>query len=244
MTPNPCNQTTPSGNPCHHLAARCPYHPKSQPQPEPGPGPEPATETGAETPARPERPDPHRFVYQALQDAVEGRASPTAVTRLVKTLEVAHRLGPPPVDEEQMHAEIALRGMIMHGLAPYTTEQWELARDLFTPGALHMFSRWLAPWQPRPPEWLKDIPNPEDDLFHSLPDMPRPWDGPGPDNPIIDPTNPENVGLPIGYTMDPFTRTPTPGDGWHPDPATASSFDPNEPPLPFINPPGDDDLQP
>lgn len=209
MTSTPCTQTTPSGRPCRHLAARCPFHPE--------PGPAPAPEPGAE------HPDPHRYIHNALQTVVEGKSSPTVIARLVRTLEIANRLGPPPVDEDQKRAEIALHGMIMAGIAPTTPAQWELARDLYTPGALHMFTTWLAPWHPRPPEWIKDIPNPDDDLFHSVPAPLYPWTNPGSDNPFVNPDNPNETCDPIAYNS---TWRPSPDP-----PEPHATFDPEEPPL-------------
>ncbi len=209
MTPNRCAQTTPSGRLCYHLASRCPFHPA------PAPGPEP--ETAAE------RPDPHRYIHNALQAVVEGKSSPTVIARLVRTLEIANRLGPPPLDQDRIADEIALKGMTMHGFAPTTEAQWDLAREMFTPGALHMFATWLAPWHPRPPDWLKDIPNPEDDLFHTFPQAVRPWDVMGADNPLVNPDNPQETCNPIALNSK-----------WHPSPDPSEpigSFDPDEPPL-------------
>ncbi len=200
MTPNHCNQTTPSGHPCYHLASRCPFHPA------PVRAPDDAAEPSAE------RPNPHRFIFHALQDAVEGKASPASVTRLVKTLAIAHRIGPPPLDADRIADEIALKGMTMHGIPPRTEAQWNLAREMFTGDSLHLFARWLLPFDPPPPEWLKDIPNPEDALFPPI----------------------------SAEVYDAYAN------GWKtpraaPSEPLASGFDPNEPPLDFINPHDDFD---
>lgn len=203
MTPNHCAQTTPSGRPCYHLAARCPFHPIPEPEPEPEPGAE--------------RPDPHRYIHNALQTVVEGKSSPTVIARLVRTLEIANRLGPPPVDHERMADEIVLKGMTMHGFAPITEAQWDLAREMFTPGALHMFATWLAPWHPRPPEWLKDLPNPETDTFRTFPQAVQPWGVVGSHNHLVNPDNPEE-------TCDPIALNST----WR---ESTEPFDPEEPPL-------------
>jgi hypothetical protein len=204
-----CLETTPSGCPCHHLASRCPFHVTLEPEAPPE--------------AVAERPDPHRYIHNALQTVIEGKSSPSVIARLVRTLEIANRLGPPPFDAERIADEIVLKGMTMHGFAPTTEAQWALAREMFTPGALHMFATWLAPWDPRPPEWLKDIPNPETDLFHTFPQAVRPWDVVGSDNHLVNPNNPEE-------TCDPIVLN----SRWRPTPVPserAEPFDPEEPPL-------------
>ena len=145
-----CSAATPSGHTCHHLAGRCPFHPV--PESTPAPGPEPT--------AKPARPDPHRFIYDALQSVVEGRANPTVINRLVRTLAIASRLGPPPLDRDQEAEEAILLGIVMHGIPPRTEREWELARDTFTAEGLHTLATWLHSAHAPPPAWLADIPDP------------------------------------------------------------------------------------
>lgn len=145
-----CSAATPSGHTCHHLAGRCPFHPV--PESTPAPGPEPT--------AKPARPDPHRFIYDALQSVVEGRANPTVVNRLVRTLAIASRIGPPPLDRDRAAEETMILGMAMHGLPPRDEHEWELARGIFTAEGLHSLATWLHASEPPPPAWLADIPDP------------------------------------------------------------------------------------
>lgn len=153
MTPGHCAQPAPSGQHCRYPAGRCPFHPAPRHEPDG------ESEPGAESP------DPHRYIHNALTAVIEGKFSPTVIARLVRTLEIANRLGPPPVDDARRAEEISLRGSVMHGMPPLTERQWLLARDLFEPGALHMMALWLKPYDPPPPDWLQDIPNPGEDFF-------------------------------------------------------------------------------
>ena len=150
MNPDRCAQPTPSGLACQHLAGRCPFHP--------APGTAPAI-----PPEEP--PEPHRYVWDSLNSAIAGRLSPASLRSLVSAFALAERLGPPPADRDRMYDEISLKGNVMHGMPPLTERQWLLARGLFTPGALHMMAHWLKSYDPPPPDWLQDIPNPEEDLF-------------------------------------------------------------------------------
>ena len=88
--------------------------------------------------------DLHAVAWQLLEDLLEDdrvdaarRASAGAT--LIRVVEA---LGEPPVSRERAAAEIALRGMVMHGMPPRNAEEWALAEELFTPDALEMIRTW------------------------------------------------------------------------------------------------------
>jgi hypothetical protein len=88
--------------------------------------------------------DLHAVAWMLLEDLLEDdqvdaarRASAGAT--LIRVVEA---LGEPPVSREQAAAEIALRGMVMHGMPPRNAEEWALAEELFTPDAVAMFRTW------------------------------------------------------------------------------------------------------
>jgi hypothetical protein len=88
--------------------------------------------------------DLHAVAWRLLEDLLEDdrvdaarRASAGAT--LIRVVEA---LGEPPVSREQAAAEIALRGMVMHGMPPRNAEEWALAEELFTPDAIAMFRTW------------------------------------------------------------------------------------------------------
>lgn len=88
--------------------------------------------------------DLHAVAWLLLEDLLEDdrvdaarRASAGAT--LIRVVEA---LGEAPVSRERAAAEIALRGMVMHGMPPRNAEEWALAQELFTPDAIAMFRTW------------------------------------------------------------------------------------------------------
>jgi hypothetical protein len=61
------------------------------------------------------------------------------VSNLIRTLQ---SLGPEPESEEQVLAEVELRGRLMNGLPPRDEAEWALAESVFTPEAIEEFRRW------------------------------------------------------------------------------------------------------
>ncbi len=80
-----------------------------------------------------------RGVADAWLDARAAQAIATAARILVN-------LGPAPPELEDAARETALRGRIMHGMAPRDPEQWALAATLYDDDALDEFHRWEREW--------------------------------------------------------------------------------------------------
>lgn len=145
-----CGAITRKGGHCQNRnGANCPYHTDDQrarghaelpiegdARPRGG-----ASETGKNAIAGR---DLHAVAWRLLEDLLEDdrvdaarRASAGAT--LIRVVEA---LGEAPVSRERAAAEIALRGMVMHGMPPRNAEEWALAEELFTPDAITMFRTW------------------------------------------------------------------------------------------------------
>jgi hypothetical protein len=73
-----------------------------------------------------------------LSGALQGRDA-AVVSNLIRTLQ---SLGPEPESEDDVLAEIELRGLLMNGFPPRTEEEWALAQRIFDAEALAEFHRW------------------------------------------------------------------------------------------------------
>lgn len=140
-----CGAITRKGGRCQNrLGDHCPYHTDEQRARASGPAPD--TEARRQ-PGRREAiagRDLHAVAWALLEDLLAddtldaGRRASAGAT----LIRVVEGLGEPPVSRERAAAEIALRGMIMHGLPPRNAEEWALAEELFTPDAIAMFRTW------------------------------------------------------------------------------------------------------
>ncbi len=142
-----CGAITRKGGRCQNrLGADCPYHSDEQraraaASPPPGaPDPNRGRMRSDAVAAR----DLHGVAWALLEglladDTVDAARKASAGATLIR---VVSGLGEPPVSRERAAAEIALRGMIMHGLPPRNAEEWALAEELFTPEAVAMFRTW------------------------------------------------------------------------------------------------------
>jgi hypothetical protein len=140
-----CGAVTRNGGRCQNrLGDRCPYHTDEQRARAQSPAP------GAAAPRRPGRReaiagrDLHAVAWALLEDLLEddGVDAARRASAGATLIRVVEGLGEPPVSGERAAAEIALRGMIMHGLPPRNEEEWALAEELFTPEAVAMFRTW------------------------------------------------------------------------------------------------------
>jgi hypothetical protein len=145
-----CGAITRRGGRCQNSrGAACPYHTdeeRTRAAAEPEHRPDPESGGGELSPGRDAiaKRDLHAVAWRLLEDLLEDdrvdaarRASAGAT--LIRVVEA---LGEPPVSRERAAAEIALRGMVMHGMPPRNAEEWALAEELFTPDAVAMFRTW------------------------------------------------------------------------------------------------------
>ncbi|MXY36703.1 MAG: hypothetical protein F4061_01185 [Acidobacteria bacterium] len=79
-----------------------------------------------------------------IEETLAGRVTPpeaSAVNRMMHTL---LQLGPTPEADELALQEVALRGLLMHGVPPRTEEEWRRAAEIFDDEALAEFRRWAS----------------------------------------------------------------------------------------------------
>ncbi len=88
--------------------------------------------------------DLHSVAWRLLEDLLEDERVDAArrASAGATLIRVVEALGEAPVSRERAAAEIALRGMVMHGMPPRNAEEWALAEELFTPDAIAMFRTW------------------------------------------------------------------------------------------------------
>ena len=150
MAETRCGAPTRGGSPCRFPIDRCPHeaHTASRaagaghPPPPPPPPPSEAVR---------ER-DLHTLVWWLIEETLAGRITPpeaSAVNRMMHTL---LELGPTPEADEQALQEVALRGLLMHGVPPRTAEEWKRASEIFDEAALAEFRRWETREADRPGE--------------------------------------------------------------------------------------------
>ena len=145
MPEAPCGAPTRGGSPCRYPAALCPHeaharHREGRVRRDPAPAPAPPA-----TPLRAVRErDLRALGWWLIEQTLAGRVSPpeaSAVNRMMHTL---LQLGPDSEAGERALREVALRGLLMHGVPPRTPEEWNHAAELFDDEALAEFRRWAG----------------------------------------------------------------------------------------------------
>ncbi|MBA4181964.1 MAG: hypothetical protein C0506_15340 [Anaerolinea sp.] len=115
--------------------------------------------------AAPREPPPGRRNSRAIGQAVaeqvaEGTASPLQASRLIRSLSVVESL-PGEEEEEEILAEVELRGVVANGFPPRNEEEWLLAIKVFDSEAIEEFVRWErcgSGWGEPDMAWLPPIP--------------------------------------------------------------------------------------
>ena len=134
-----CGAPTRGGAPCRFPAGQCPHDAHARAR---GGGPvreRPASPVGAIR----ER-DLRTLGWWLIEETLAGRVTPpeaSAVNRMMHTL---LQLGPTPEADELALQEVALRGLLMHGVPPRTEEEWRRAAEIFDDDALAEFRRWAS----------------------------------------------------------------------------------------------------
>ena len=138
MSNDRCGAPTRGGSACRFPADRCPHEAhgrarEARPPHEPSPA-------GAIR----ER-DLRGLGWWLIEETLAGRVTPpeaSAVNRMMHTL---LQLGPTPEADERALQEVALRGLLMHGVPPRSEDEWRRAAEIFDDEALAEFRRWAAP---------------------------------------------------------------------------------------------------
>ncbi len=137
MSHDQCGAPTRGGSACRFPADRCPHEAhgrarEARPRHERSPA-------GAIR----ER-DLRGLGWWLIEETLAGRVTPpeaSAVNRMMHTL---LQLGPTPEADERALQEVALRGLLMHGVPPRSEDEWSRAAEIFDDEALAEFRRWAA----------------------------------------------------------------------------------------------------
>lgn len=146
-----CCRELPDGSWCYRLYDNCPIHRTESKQPE----------------AAGERPRRERLtdrLYEMTDRLLDGRASPSGVTKVIRAWTGISKIPPSP-EEEERQRDIALRtmaldGLMMAGFAPRDTEEWFLAVEQYGLAAvLENFRFWrvMPPCDPIPVEIVEQL---------------------------------------------------------------------------------------
>lgn len=135
-----CGAPTRGGSACRFPIDRCPHEShgharETNPRGEQTPSPVTAIREH----------DLRALGWWLIEETLAGRITPpeaSAVNRMMHTL---LQLGPAPEADELALQEVALRGLLMHGVPPRTAEEWRRAAEIFDDEALAEFRRWASP---------------------------------------------------------------------------------------------------
>ena len=134
-----CGAPTRGGSPCRFPAGQCPHEAHARAR---------EAQPNRERPASPVGPIRERDLrglgWWLIEETLAGRVTPpeaSAVNRMMHTL---LQLGPTPEADERALQEVALRGLLMHGVPPRTEEEWRRATEIFDDEALAEFRRWAS----------------------------------------------------------------------------------------------------
>ena len=139
MPESPCGAPTRGGTPCRFPADRCPHEHHARARAPAGQGER--EQPGSPADAIHER-DLRALGWWVIEETLAGRVTPpeaSAVNRLMHTLQ---QLGPTPEADDLALQEVALRGLLMHGVPPHTPAEWRRAAEIFDEDALAEFRRW------------------------------------------------------------------------------------------------------
>ncbi len=134
-----CGAPTRGGAPCRFPAGQCPHEAHARAR-EARPA---RTQSSSPVGAIRER-DLRGLGWWLIEETLAGRVTPpeaSAVNRMMHTL---LQLGPAPEAEDRALQEVALRGLLMHGVPPRTEDEWRRAAEIFDDEALAEFRRWAS----------------------------------------------------------------------------------------------------
>ena len=135
-----CGAPTRAGSACRFPADQCPHEAHARAREE-LPGPERPLSPAGVIRGR----DLRALGWWLIEEALAGRITPPTVSAVNRMMHTLLQLGPAPEAEELALQEVALRGLLMHGVPPRTPEEWTRAAEIFDDEALAEFRRWGAP---------------------------------------------------------------------------------------------------
>ena len=129
MAPERCGAPTKDGGRCHYDKGDCPWHRDGR---------------ALKPPKAVEDRDLRGLGWWTIEHTIRGDLVANRGTVISTIMRTLATMGPEPLAEEEALREVELRGRLMNGLPPATTEEWELATRIFDDEALAEFRRWAA----------------------------------------------------------------------------------------------------
>ena len=132
-----CGAPTRGGSACRFPAGRCPHEGHARVRDE-----RPSKDAAPSPAGAIREHDLRALGWWLIEQVLAGRVTPpeaSAVNRMMHTL---LQLGPTPEADERALQEVALRGLLMHGVPPRTDDEWSRAAEVFDDEALEEFRRW------------------------------------------------------------------------------------------------------
>ncbi len=138
MPQSRCGAPTQGGTACRFPADRCPHEGHARARETPS-RQSPSREASA-APLRTR--DLRALGWWLIEEALAGRITPPEVSAVNRMMHTILQLGPAPESDERALQEVALRGLLMHGVPPRTRDEWRRAAEIFDDEALAEFRRW------------------------------------------------------------------------------------------------------
>lgn len=129
-----CNSQTATGHACGYPPNACPLHVRVWP----------ATTAEAPPAEKFDRNTLAPLAAAVITRLTNGALTPLDANRWLRALSTFHKLPIAEEDEDDILAEIELRGVVMNGFPPRNEEEWALAEKVFDAEAIAEFHRWEA----------------------------------------------------------------------------------------------------
>lgn len=127
-----CNSPTSTGHTCGYPPNACPLHIRVWPATAPGEQPLEKFDRNTLKP----------IAESVITKLTGGAITPLEAIRWLRALRNFHDLPISQEDEDEVLAEIELRGVVMNGFPPRNDEEWALAAKVFDADAIREFRRW------------------------------------------------------------------------------------------------------
>ena len=150
MSGSRCGAPTRGGAACRFPADRCPHESHARVRDE-RPAPKAASSPAGAIRER----DLRALGWWLIEEILSGRVTPPAASAVNRMMHTLLQLGPTPEADDLALQEVALRGLLMHGVPPRTEAEWRRAAEVFDDEALAEFRRW-ARAEPEGPDGRDD----------------------------------------------------------------------------------------
>ena len=134
-----CGAPTRGGSACRFPADRCPHDAHARAREE-----LPARERAPSSTGAIRARDLRALGWWLIEETLAGRITPSETSAVNRMMHTLLQLGPAPEADELALQEVALRGLLMHGVPPRTAEEWRRAAEIFDDEALGEFRRWAS----------------------------------------------------------------------------------------------------